>query len=157
MQQSVYARNYKSLMGAEVAKRPGMHSYGGTVGTRGCGCLGISALSCKTGIKPSYMYCLSSGKIDNPHKYVERLAVATGVSSHWPGIGDSCDPEPETTKEPLAHPTMLTHVTVEPPKGDWYEVAARVPDVLSPWIRNSTSITMFRKPSSALPASLCWW
>ena len=29
MKQSVYARNYESLMGAEVAKRPGMHSHGG--------------------------------------------------------------------------------------------------------------------------------
>ena len=46
MKQSVYARNYESLMEAEVAKRPGMHSHGGpwergfcdtlgTVGTRG--------------------------------------------------------------------------------------------------------------------------
>ena len=29
MKQSVYARNYESLMGAKVAKRPGMHSHGG--------------------------------------------------------------------------------------------------------------------------------
>ncbi len=92
-----------------------------------------SALSRETGIERGYMYRLASGKIDNPHKYVERLAVATGVSSHWlgTGIGDPYDPEPETTKEPLAHPTMLTHVTVVPPEGDWYEVPARVPDVFA--------------------------
>ena len=29
MKQSVYARNYESLMGTAVAKRPGMHSHGG--------------------------------------------------------------------------------------------------------------------------------
>ncbi|WP_067514983.1 hypothetical protein [Endozoicomonas ascidiicola] len=77
------------------------------------------------------MYRLASGKIDNPHKYVERLAFATGVSSHWlsSGIGDPHDPEPETSKEPLATPTMLTHVTVIPPEGEWYEVTAQVADI----------------------------
>ncbi|MGI2029719.1 helix-turn-helix domain-containing protein [Endozoicomonas acroporae] len=45
-----------------------------------------SALSRDTGIERS-MYRLASGKIDNPHKYVERLAVATGVSSHWLSTG----------------------------------------------------------------------
>lgn len=90
-----------------------------------------SALSRDTGIERSYMYRLASGKIDNPHKYVERLAVATGVSSHWlsTGVGDPYDPEPEKPKEPAANATMLTHVTVVPPEGDWYEVTARVPDV----------------------------
>ncbi|WP_163373039.1 helix-turn-helix domain-containing protein [Endozoicomonas acroporae] len=90
-----------------------------------------SALSRDTGIERSYMYRLGSGKIDNPHKYVERLAVATGVSSHWlsTGLGDPYDPEPEKPKEPSANATMLTHVTVVPPEGDWYEVTARVPDV----------------------------
>ena len=29
MKQSVYARNYESLMGTAVARRPGMHSHGG--------------------------------------------------------------------------------------------------------------------------------
>ena len=28
MKQSVYARNYESLMGTAVARRPGMHSHG---------------------------------------------------------------------------------------------------------------------------------
>ncbi|WP_163372922.1 helix-turn-helix domain-containing protein [Endozoicomonas acroporae] len=90
-----------------------------------------SALSRDTGIERSYMYRLASGKIDNPHKYVERLAVATGVSSHWlsTGLGDPYDPEPEKPKEPSANATMLTHVTVVPPEGDWYEVTASVPDV----------------------------
>ena len=90
-----------------------------------------SALSRETGIERSYMYRLASGKIDNPHKYVERLAFATGVSSHWlgTGIGDPYDPEPETPKGPPVNPTMLTHVTVVPPEGDWYEVTARVPDI----------------------------
>ncbi|WP_422491554.1 hypothetical protein [Endozoicomonas sp. ALE010] len=48
------------------------------------------------------------------------LVEATGVFSHWLGIGigDPYDPEPETTKEPLAHPAMLTHVTVVPSEGD---------------------------------------
>ncbi|WP_163371784.1 helix-turn-helix domain-containing protein [Endozoicomonas acroporae] len=90
-----------------------------------------SALSRETGIERSYLYRLASGKIDNPHKYVERLADATGVSGHWlsTGIGDPYDPEPERTKEPPANPAMLTHVTVVPPEGDWYEVTAKVPDV----------------------------
>ena len=90
-----------------------------------------SALSRDTGIERSYMYRLAGGKIDNPHKYVERLAVATGVSSHWlsTGLGDPYDPEPEKPKEPAANATMLTHVTVVPPEGDWYEVTASVPDV----------------------------
>lgn len=90
-----------------------------------------SALSRETGIERSYMYRLASGKIDNPHKYVERLAFATGVSSHWLGTGngDPYDPEPETPKGPPVNPTMLTHVTVVPPEGDWYEVTARVPDI----------------------------
>ncbi len=92
-----------------------------------------SGLSRETGIERSYMYRLASGKIDNPHKYVERLADATGVSAHWlgTGIGDPYDPEPEPTRPRPLNTAMLTHVTVVPPEGDWYEVTARVPDVFT--------------------------
>ncbi len=92
-----------------------------------------TSLSRRTGIERSYLYRLISGDIKNPHKYVEALAKATGVCSHWldTGKGSPYEHEKKPSQKCTTQGTLLTKVTVIPPDGECFDVSANVPDIFT--------------------------
>ncbi|WP_419533915.1 helix-turn-helix domain-containing protein [Endozoicomonas sp.] len=89
----------------------------------------VPKLARKTGIDRGYLYRLSQGEIRTPHKYLDTLAEAMGVSPHWlgAGIGEPYDHERTVPR----HRRYFRTVTVVPNEGDSYDIEAEVPNIFS--------------------------
>ncbi|WP_419532931.1 helix-turn-helix domain-containing protein [Endozoicomonas sp.] len=93
------------------------------------GITGVSKLARRTKIDRGYLYKLANGEIGNPHKYLERLAEAMGVSPQWLGYGRGGPYDHE--RKSLRQGAFRTTVTVVPSEGGDYDIDISVPDIFN--------------------------